>query len=188
MGVPGYYTCAVPRTGSDRGTHRHHPHRRRPVPATRDNGRPALFHVRSGGSLAGNSAASIQIGEDNTTITGSATTGGFCGKNNIYTVYFVMQFSRPFTSYGTWDGYSVSAGVRGAHSSYIGSSGGYVEFPAGSVVEVQHRAVLRERRRSAGEPRRPRAGPASTTSAPPRRPIGTARSRVSRWPAPTPTT
>jgi predicted alpha-1,2-mannosidase len=101
------------------------------------NGQPALFYVRSGGSLAGNSAASIQIGEDNTTITGSATSGGFCGKNNVYTVYFAMKFNRPFKSYGTWDGYSVHAGARRAYSSYTGSSGGYVEFPAGSVLEVR---------------------------------------------------
>jgi predicted alpha-1,2-mannosidase len=136
VGVPGYYTVRFPRTGvsaelsatTRTGVGRfHYPH----------NGRPALFHVRSGGSLAGNSAANIQIGEDNTTITGSATSGGFCSKNNVYTVYFAMKFSRPFTSYGTWDGDSVNAGARSAYSSYTGSSGGYVEFPAGSVLEVQ---------------------------------------------------
>jgi predicted alpha-1,2-mannosidase len=133
MGVPGYYTVRFPdtgvtaeltatiRTGVGRFTYP-------------DNGQPALFHVRSGGSLAGNSAATIQIGQNNTTITGSATTGGFCGKNNTYTVYFAMKFSQPFTSYGTWDGNSVYAGAGSADSSY---SGGYVEFPAGSVLEVR---------------------------------------------------
>jgi predicted alpha-1,2-mannosidase len=135
VGVPGYYTVRFPhtkvtaeltattRTGVGRFTYPH-------------DGRPALFHVSSGASLAGNSAANIQIGEDNTTITGSATSGGFCGKNNVYTVYFAMKFSRPFSSYGTWDGYSVKAGARQAYSSYSGSAGGYVEFPAGSVLEV----------------------------------------------------
>src|SRR5271166_4709164 len=94
VGVPGYYTVRFPdtgvtaeltattRTGVGRFTYP-------------DNGRPALFHVRSGGSLAGNSAASIRIGDDNATITGSATSGGFCGKNNSYTVYFAMKFSQP---------------------------------------------------------------------------------------------
>jgi predicted alpha-1,2-mannosidase len=136
VGVPGYYTARFPATGVTAEL----------TATTRTgmgrfsyprSGRPAMFYVRSGGSLAGNSAASIQIGDDNTTITGSATSGGFCGKNNVYTVYFVMKFSRPFTSYGTWDGYSVDAGSRRAYSSYTGSSGGYVEFPAGSVFEVQ---------------------------------------------------
>ena len=66
--MPGYYTVRFPDTGvtaeltatTRTGVGRFsYPH----------NGRPALFHVRSGASLAGNSAATIQIGEDNTTIT-----------------------------------------------------------------------------------------------------------------------
>lgn len=133
QGVPGYYTVRFPDTGvtaeltatTRAGVGRFSYPR---------NGRPALFHVRSGASLAGNSRATIQIGEDNTTITGWATSGGFCGKNNTYTVYFAMKFSQPFASYGAWDGYSVYPGARGAASPY---SGGYVAFPAGSVVEVR---------------------------------------------------
>jgi predicted alpha-1,2-mannosidase len=133
VGAPGSYTVRFPDTGvaaeltatTRTGVGRFRYPR---------NGRPALFHVRSGGSLAGNSAATIEIGGDNTTITGSATSGGFCRKNNSYRVYFAMKFNRPFTSYGTWDGKSVFAGTRRADSP---SSGGYVEFPAGSVVEVR---------------------------------------------------
>jgi predicted alpha-1,2-mannosidase len=133
VGVPGYYTLRFPATGvtaeltatTRTGVGRFRYPR---------NGRPALFHVRSGASLAGNSRATIQIGEDNTTITGWATSGGFCGRRNTYTVYFAMKFSQPFTSYGTWDGYRVYAGVRGGASPY---SGGYVEFPAGSMLEVR---------------------------------------------------
>ncbi len=133
VGVPGYYKVRFPDTGvtaeltatTRTGVGRFsYPH----------NGRPALFQVRSGASLAGDSRATIQIGEDNTTITGWATSGGFCGKTNTYTVYFAMKFSRPFISHGTWDGYTVYAGARRAASPY---SGGYVEFPAGSVLEVR---------------------------------------------------
>ncbi|MBS4728713.1 GH92 family glycosyl hydrolase [Mycobacterium sp. SM1] len=133
VGVPGYYTVRFPdtkviaeltastRTGVGRFRYPR-------------NGRPARLHVRSGGSLAGNSAATLQIGEDNATITGSATSGGFCGKKNTYTVYFAMKFNRPFTSYGTWDGDWVYPGGRVAFSS---DSGGYVEFPPGSALEVR---------------------------------------------------
>ncbi len=133
QGVPGYYTVRFPDTGvtaeltatTRTGVGRFsYPH----------NGRPALFHVRSGASLAGNSRATIQIGEDNTTITGWATSGGFCGKRNTYTVYFAMKFSQPFASYGAWDGYKVYPGARSANSPY---SGGYVAFPAGSAIEVR---------------------------------------------------
>src|SRR6202045_3258971 len=131
VGVPGYYTARFPDTGvtaeltatTRAGVGRfHYP----------PNGRPALFRVRSGGSLAGNSAATIEIGGDNTTITGSSTSRGFCMMNNSYRVYFAMKLSRPFTSYGTWDG---KAGFAGAHRADSSSSGGYVAFPAGSVLE-----------------------------------------------------
>lgn len=132
VGVPGYYTARFPATGVKAEL----------TATTRtgvgrfsypNNGWPALFHVRSGASLAGNSAASLQI-EDNTTITGSATSGGFCGRNNMYTVFFAMKFSQPFSSWGTWDGYGVYPGANAVNSSY---SGGYVSFPAGSVLEVR---------------------------------------------------
>jgi predicted alpha-1,2-mannosidase len=134
-GVPGYYTVRFPSTGvtaeltatNRTGVGRFH--------YPRD--RAARFLVRPGGSLGGTSAAKISIGEDNTTITGSATSGGFCGKDNVYTVYFAMKFNKPFTSFGTWDGFSVFPKEHKAYSSYQGSSGGYVEFPAGAELEVR---------------------------------------------------
>ena len=132
-GAPGYYTVQFPETGvtaeltatTRTGVGRFRYPR---------NDRPAWVYVRSGGSLAGNSAAAIQVGQDNTTLSGSATSGGFCGKNNTYTVYFAMRFSQPFVSFGTWDGHSVSPGTRTANAPV---SGGYVQFPAGSVLEVR---------------------------------------------------
>ncbi|MHA7649872.1 GH92 family glycosyl hydrolase [Mycobacterium sp. ML4] len=132
-GVPGYYTVRFPDTGI-----------KAELTATtrtglgrfsypRDN-QPALLHVRAGASLAGNSRAAIQLDEDNTTITGWATSGSFCDKQNTYTVYFAMEFNQPFISYGTWDGYSVYDGARQSNSPY---SGGYALFPAGAVLEVR---------------------------------------------------
>ncbi|EUA20552.1 alpha-1,2-mannosidase family domain protein [Mycobacterium xenopi 3993] len=112
------------------------------------DGRPALFHVRTGGSLAGNSAASIRIGEDNTTITGSATTGDFCGKNNSYTVYFAMKFSRPFISYGTFDGNSVFAGPAARIRGGAGDGWSFRRHGARGA----HRVVLRECGRGVGQP------------------------------------
>lgn len=135
-GAPGYYRVHFPDTGvaaeltatTRTGVGRFQYPR---------NGRAAILYVRPAGSLAGNSAATIQIGDDNTTVTGWAASGGFCGKNNTYTVYFAMKFNRPFTAYGTWDGYSVYRGTRSAYSSYVGESGGYLQFPPGSTLEVR---------------------------------------------------
>lgn len=149
VGVPGYYTVRFPGTGviaeltatTRTGVGRFRYPR---------NGWPALFHVRSGASLAGNYAATLQI-EDNTTITGSATSGGFCGKKNLYTVYFAMKFSQPFSSYGTWDGYAVYPGSHSMNSSY---SGGYVSGRLGA--RGADRPVLCERGRGASQPGRRR--------------------------------
>ena len=135
VGVPGYYSVRLPSAGvtaeltatNRTGVGRFHYPRNR----------PARFLVRSGSSLGGTSADNIKIGGDNTTITGSATSGGFCGKDNVYTVYFAMKFSKPFSKFGTWDGFSIFPNNRSAYSSYQGSSGGYVEFPAGTELEVR---------------------------------------------------
>ena len=177
--MPGYYTVRLPSAGvtaeltatNRTGVGRfHYPH-----------DRAARFFVRPGGSLGGTSAAKIQIGEDNSTITGSATSGGFCGKNNVYTVYFVMKFNKPFTSFGTWDGLSVFPNGRSAYSSYQGDSGGYVEFPAGTELEVRTAlSYVTSTARARTWTRRLRA---STTSARLPHKDGTLRSRASRLPA-----
>ncbi|MFD7715143.1 GH92 family glycosyl hydrolase [Streptomyces sp. NPDC059814] len=63
--------------------------------------------VKGGGSLAGNKKADLRIVGDRE-VTGSATTGNFCGKGNEYTVHYAITFDRPFTRHGTWDGTSVT--------------------------------------------------------------------------------
>ncbi|MEI7716129.1 MAG: GH92 family glycosyl hydrolase [Mycobacterium sp.] len=132
QGVPGYYTVRFPQTGvtADLTATARTGVGRFTYPR---NGRPALFHVRSA-SLAGNSRGSLEISDDNTTITGWATSGGFCSTHNTYTVYFAMKFSQPFSSYGAWDGYTVHPGVR---SVIAPNAGGYVSFPAGAKLEVR---------------------------------------------------
>jgi putative alpha-1,2-mannosidase len=48
-----------------------------------------------------------------TEVSGSVTTGGFCGGGDVYTLHFNVQFNRPMTSYGTWNnGSSADAGSR----------------------------------------------------------------------------
>jgi putative alpha-1,2-mannosidase len=142
VGVPGYYAVRFPETGvsaeltatSRTGVGRF----RYP-----DNGRPALFHVRSGGSLAGNSAATVRIGEDGTTVTGSATSGGFCGAKNAYTVYFVMTFSDLLRQCRRSPGESRRRGRRGVR-----------RRARGRIERVEHRAVAdqggRDQRRRRG--------------------------------------
>lgn len=133
-GVPGYYTVRFPQTGVTAE-----------LTATTRTGigrfsypanAPAVLHINPSRSLAGTAAATIRIGDDNTTVTGWAATGGFCNMNNAYRVFFAMTFSQPFTEYGTWDEDGTYPGARSAYSSYNTRSGGYVGFPPGSTVEV----------------------------------------------------
>ncbi len=55
-------------------------------------------------------ASNIHILNDHT-ITGSVTSLTFCQTNEPFTVYFVMKFSRPFKTYGVWQGTAIKPHV-----------------------------------------------------------------------------
>jgi predicted alpha-1,2-mannosidase len=74
-------------------------------------GAPALVLIKAGDSLAGNSAASVSV-VGNDEVTGSATSGDFCGqKHSHYTVYFALQSEQPFSSSGVWQASGAGAGA-----------------------------------------------------------------------------
>ncbi|MEV5750460.1 GH92 family glycosyl hydrolase [Actinoallomurus sp. NPDC052308] len=70
-----------------------------------------LFKV--GDSQGGNTAATVDITGDDQ-ISGSVSGGHFCGHQDTHIVYFAATFDRPFTSYGTWNGTTVTPGARTA--------------------------------------------------------------------------
>jgi putative alpha-1,2-mannosidase len=72
----------------------------------------AQILIKAGASLNGNRAAGLQTVGDHEVV-GSATTGNFCGHQNTYTIYFALQFDRPFTAAGGWDGTTVHVQRRG---------------------------------------------------------------------------
>ncbi len=58
-------------------------------------------------SQYGDSATSFKVVSDTSSdveVQGSATSGALCGSVNRYTVYFDMQFSQPFVTWGTYTG------------------------------------------------------------------------------------
>ncbi|MFE0510187.1 GH92 family glycosyl hydrolase [Streptomyces sp. NPDC058964] len=59
---------------------------------------------------------------DNRTVRTAITGRGFCQDTKPYTVYTITRFDRPFASYGTWNGSTVTAG------STSGAGGAYVRF------------------------------------------------------------
>ncbi len=71
--------------------------------------------IKAGDSANGNDAASVQVvGTDE--VTGSSTSGHFCGSPGHYTVYFAAKFNRSFSSDGTWTPSGVSAGTNQART------------------------------------------------------------------------
>ncbi|MFE2378656.1 GH92 family glycosyl hydrolase [Streptomyces sp. NPDC059398] len=80
--------------------------------------------VKGGASLAGDKRADMHIVGDRE-VTGSATTGNFCGKGNEYTVHYAITFDRPFTAHGTWDGKAVS---QGSYAVDAPKAGAYLTF------------------------------------------------------------
>ncbi|SFI96477.1 alpha-1,2-mannosidase, putative [Amycolatopsis sacchari] len=121
--------------------------------------------INTSGSVTGTDDAQISIGRD--TVSGWASSGGFCGTDSHYRVYFYAKFDQPFTSIGTWRNGTVTpnkAVENGGAQSKVSpqtlaaeqaktartdakkpenttvsgpGSGGYVTFAPGAEVNVQ---------------------------------------------------
>jgi len=70
----------------------------------------ADFLVKGDGSADGIDHNAIAVVRDDE-VTGSATSGHFCQTLGTYTIYFALQFDRPFQSTGTWEAATVRPGV-----------------------------------------------------------------------------
>jgi predicted alpha-1,2-mannosidase len=96
-------------------------------------GPPANILVPISHTLNHTDAAEVKVVGDRE-ITGSVTDQVFCGAKHPYTVYFAMEFSEPFHSYGTWSGeksegqteQDTRAQTQSNHSQWIGA---YASWP-----------------------------------------------------------
>lgn len=61
------------------------------------------------------------------TLEGKVHDGGFCAGHDQHTVYFTAEFDKPFSSYGTWAGSTLSSGARDAANG-SGNKGAWVSF------------------------------------------------------------
>nr|WP_168720760.1 GH92 family glycosyl hydrolase [Streptomyces sp. SAT1]ANO42608.1 alpha-1,2-mannosidase [Streptomyces sp. SAT1] len=93
-------------------------------PAATGGSTQAQVLVKGGGSLAGARKADLAVTGDRQ-VSGSVTTGNFCGKGNEYTLHYAITFDRPFVAHGTWDGTSVTAGADTANAP---KAGAYLTF------------------------------------------------------------
>ncbi|WP_237744895.1 GH92 family glycosyl hydrolase [Kribbella catacumbae] len=144
---PGYYKvgldsgvttelAATPRTGSARFA----------FPADK----PASLLFRTSNSEVGSSDAQVAIDPVTRTISGSVTSGNFCGylasvgQRSYYTLHFVAEFDQPFARTGTWKDTTVTPGSTSTQGGTTygtdgwmppnKGSGGYVGFDAKNVT------------------------------------------------------
>ncbi|MEV0799585.1 GH92 family glycosyl hydrolase [Kribbella sp. NPDC050281] len=113
-----------------------------------DKAKTLLF--RTSNSEVGSSDADISIDPATRTVSGSVTSGNFCGylasvgRRSYYTLHFVAEFDQPFKNQGTWTDTTVTPGstsARGGTSYGVDGwmppdkgSGGYVGFDSSEVT------------------------------------------------------
>ncbi|MEV4314888.1 GH92 family glycosyl hydrolase [Actinocrispum sp. NPDC049592] len=111
---------------------------------TYPTGKTASLLVRTSNSEVGSSAAQTTIDSGNRVISGSVTSGNFCGyinsigRRSYYTLYFYAAFDKPFSGTGTWqDGTVTNGSTSSSGGTTYGTdgwppagkgSGGFVTF------------------------------------------------------------
>ena len=111
--------------------------------------KPASLLVRSANSEVGSTDSTVRIDPAKRTISGSVTSGNFCGyldpegQRSYYTVHFTARFDRAFKTTGTWKDDRLDPGSTEASGGTGGfgsggrpvagkGAGGYVEFAPGT--------------------------------------------------------
>ena len=100
-------------------------------------GEAATMLIRTSDTQIGSSDASATIDAAARTITGSVTSGNFCGylsaagRHSYYTLHFVAVFDRPFNTFGTWQADVVTKDSAVAKGGTTYGAEGYP--PAGST-------------------------------------------------------
>src|SRR5215213_4252821 len=92
-----------------------------------------LFDLGRNGSGVTEAGARV---EGDRSLSGSVTSGNFCGARNKYRLYFVAEFDRPFKATGTWNDAQVSHGGRTVAGARAGA---FVSFDTSPKAAVQVR-------------------------------------------------
>ncbi|MCP1373944.1 GH92 family glycosyl hydrolase [Dyella lutea] len=98
-------------------------------------GKPANLLIRTSDSEVGSSNAHVMVDPAARTVTGSVTSGNFCGylakadRKSYYTLYFVAEFDQPFIARGAWVDGTVHKGAKAASGGTTYGKKGF--FPDG---------------------------------------------------------
>ncbi|MBW4026222.1 MAG: glycoside hydrolase family 92 protein [Acidobacteria bacterium] len=105
---------------------------------TYPEGKPAVMLVRTANSETGSTDARIHIDSKTRTISGSVTSGNFCGyigtadRRSYYTLYFVAHFDTDFSGAGTWQDATVRPATFDARGGTTYGTKGFVPPGKGS--------------------------------------------------------
>lgn len=95
--------------------------------------------INAGGSVNGAKNSTINVDVKHQLVTGSATSSVGCG-SDPYTIYFAVQFDRPFKAYGTWDGNTLQPGSTSAKDPRTGA---YLTFDTSGDQEDAQRVRVK---------------------------------------------
>lgn len=90
--------------------------------------------IDAGGSAQPDDLAAVGIDPARREISGTASSGLFCGQRPRYRVYFAAIFSRPFAAYGTWRGSSLEPGGTAAEDTSAPASNPATTAQAGAYA------------------------------------------------------
>ena len=108
-------------------------------------GPQASVLIDAGGSAQPDDFAEVNLDPGAREISGTASSGLFCGQRPRYRVYFAAVFNRPFKAYGGWEGSRLKRGATAAsatrtpavHPRSTAAAGAYASFDT-----RRNRAVL----------------------------------------------
>jgi predicted alpha-1,2-mannosidase len=99
----------------------------------------ASILIDAGGSAQANDFAAVEVDPGHREITGTASSGLFCGQRPRYRIYFAAVFDRRFNTYGTWEGGSLSRGGRVAEESQTPAANPRTTAQAGAYASFDTR-------------------------------------------------
>jgi predicted alpha-1,2-mannosidase len=97
-------------------------------------GPEASLLIDAGGSAQPDDLAEVGLDPGAREISGSASSGGFCGQRPRYRVYFAAVFNRPFSAYGTWEGERLLPGSTAAQATQAPASNPPTSAEAGAYA------------------------------------------------------
>lgn len=104
--------------------------------------RPATLLIRVSDSELGSSDARVKVDPATRTVSGSVSSGNFCGylnevdRRSYYTLHFVAVFDQPFTNLGTWENDVLKPGATTASGGTSYGTNGYPPVGKGSGAYV----------------------------------------------------